>query len=382
MKKTLVLLSFLTALTLSFQALAQEEVDYVALAGMLIKNGYFDRAETTLEKINLKEDPYDKSRYLALRGMILLNQKKYIEAQDFFTRALSEKEADPEIYLYQAETLFHLKEFDRALETIQKSDPESKKTSGYFVLQSNILWQQGKKDNAWEVLRTAPQAGVPREVLIKQQFQYVLEEGLYLTAQDLIYLALKLNVRAKDVAVMAGLLREKKQVRLGVGPLELAKYRWPQSTEILLELAYSYLKMEKTLSAATLLESAARLKPELANEAVELLRHAGKDFRAEILLASIPDESSELKQRVGIYLSRERYDLVAHLSPRLSSTGLLQDEELRYALAYSFYALGEFEKAQWHLNQLGREDLFEKALEIKKTIADCRETPWLCHESI
>lgn len=363
-------------------AQAQEEVDYVALAGMLIKNGYHDRAESTLDKINLKEDPVNLSQYLALRGMISLQKKNYSEAEEYFLKALKDEEADKEIYLYLAESQYSQKQFDKAHASLQLTDKDSQKTAGYFILLSNVLWSMNQKAQAWDVLRNAPKFGVASEVLIKQQFQYVLEEGLYHTAQDLIYFALKLDIKAKDLAVMAGLLREKGQVKLAMGPLELAKYRWPDSTEVLLELSYCYLKTDKPLAAATLLETAARLKPELATEAVELLRNAGKDFRAEILLASIADESSELRQRVGIYLSRERYDLVAHLSPRLSQSGLLEDEELRYALAYSFYSLGEFEKAQGHLDQLGREDLFKKALEIKKTIADCRENPWLCHENI
>lgn len=369
-------------LGLSLTAQAQEEVDYVALAGMLIKNGYHDRAESTLDKINLKEDPVNLSQYLALRGMISLQKKNYSEAEEYFLKALKDEEADKEIYLYLAESQYSQKQFDKAHASLQLTDKDSQKTAGYFILLSNVLWSMNQKAQAWDVLRNAPKFGVASEVLIKQQFQYVLEEGLYHTAQDLIYFALKLDIKAKDLAVMAGLLREKGQVKLAMGPLELAKYRWPDSTEVLLELSYCYLKTDKPLAAATLLETAARLKPELATEAVELLRNAGKDFRAEILLASIADESSELRQRVGIYLSRERYDLVAHLSPRLSQSGLLEDEELRYALAYSFYSLGEFEKAQGHLDQLGREDLFKKALEIKKTIADCRENPWLCHENI
>ena len=95
----------------------------------------------------------------------------------------------------------------------------------------------------------------------------------------------------------------------------------------------------------------------------------------------IHDENKELRQRVGIYLGKGRYDLVTLLSPRLAKSGVLSDQEMRYALAYSFYATGDFKKAEWHLNQISQENLFSKALEIKKTMAECRETPWVCHEN-
>lgn len=361
---------------------AQEEVDYLGLAAMLIKNGYMDRAETTLDKINLKEDPVDLSQYRALRGMIALSKKQHSEAETLFLSALENEEADREIYLYLAEAQYSRKDYLKAEASLLKADPQSRKTPGFFILYANILWSQGKKDQAWEVLRKAPSQGVAPEVLLKQQFQFVLEEGLYHTARELIFLAVQLDMKAKDIATMAGLLREKQQVRLAIAPLEWAKLKWPQSTEVLMELAYCYLKEEKELAAAMLLEAAARSKPELASEAVELLRHARKPFRAEVLLSLIQDESKELRQRVGIYLGKERYDLVAYLSGRLSQAGLLQDEELRYALAYSFYVLGDFEKAQWHLSKIAREDLFAKALEIRKSMEDCRETPWVCHENL
>jgi len=373
-------LIFLSVLFFSGPAWSQSEVDHLAVASMMIKNGYPDRAQTALDKINLDEDYVDLSKYKALLGMIQLSQKNYKKAEALFEEALSEKNPDPEIFMYLAESQFMDGRVKEARESIQKTDAESQKTPGYYILYSNILWAQGEKIAAWDVLRNAPR-DLSKGALLKQQFRFLMEEGLYLTAKDLIFSGIKEGLSPKDVAVMAGLLREKGQIKEARSPLEWAHIKWPRSREINLELAFNYLKTDHTLAAASLLESAARRDPDLAPDAVELLRNAGKIFRAEILLSLIHDENKELRQRVGIYLGKGRYDLVTLLSPRLAKSGVLSDQEMRYALAYSFYATGDFKKAEWHLNQISQENLFSKALEIKKTMAECRETPWVCHEN-
>ena len=62
----------------------------------------------------------------------------------------------------------------------------------------------------------------------------------------------------------------------------------------------------------------------------------------------------------------------------LRRVGLLDDEDLRYALAYAYFKNGDFEATERQLQQLTRPDLFRKAAELRSAIQDCAEDTWQC----
>ena len=62
----------------------------------------------------------------------------------------------------------------------------------------------------------------------------------------------------------------------------------------------------------------------------------------------------------------------------LRRTGLIDDEDIRYALAYAVFKTGEFDTAELYLQKLERPDLFRKAAELRRAIQDCAEDRWKC----
>ena len=62
----------------------------------------------------------------------------------------------------------------------------------------------------------------------------------------------------------------------------------------------------------------------------------------------------------------------------LRRVGLMEDEDLRYALAYALFKTGDFDGAERHLAALTRPDLFRKAAELRSAIQDCAEDSWKC----
>jgi hypothetical protein len=62
----------------------------------------------------------------------------------------------------------------------------------------------------------------------------------------------------------------------------------------------------------------------------------------------------------------------------LTRLGLLDDEDIRYALAYAYFKTGDFEATERQLQQLTRPDLFRKAAELRSAIQDCAEDTWQC----
>jgi hypothetical protein len=62
----------------------------------------------------------------------------------------------------------------------------------------------------------------------------------------------------------------------------------------------------------------------------------------------------------------------------LTRLGLLDDEDIRYALAYAYFKNGDFESTERQLQQLTRPDLFRKAAELRSAMQDCAEDRWQC----
>ena len=143
-------------------------------------------------------------------------------------------------------------------------------------------------------------------------------------------------------------------------------------------LAHVYIDQEQLSAAADLLYSAALLDPALLPEAAELYRRSGQVFRALTLNGQLTDQPEKFRQRLAIYLELQNFEQAAAMETPLYRVGLLEDEDLRYAIAYALFKSGEFDRAETHLAQLTRPDLFRKAAELRRAIEDCLEDSWKC----
>ena len=57
---------------------------------------------------------------------------------------------------------------------------------------------------------------------------------------------------------------------------------------------------------------------------------------------------------------------------------MLDDENLRYALAYSYYTVGDYKNSEAHLKQISDSELFSKATVIRKNIEKCTNDSMEC----
>jgi hypothetical protein len=143
-------------------------------------------------------------------------------------------------------------------------------------------------------------------------------------------------------------------------------------------LAHVYIERGEMSSAADLLYKAALLDPTLMGEAAELYRRSGQTFRAMNLNGQLLDQEEKLRQRLALYLEMGNYEQAAAMEVPLRRVGLLAEEDLRYAIAYSHFKTGDFGAAEEHLTALNRPDLFRKAAELRRAIQDCAEESWKC----
>lgn len=186
------------------------------------------------------------------------------------------------------------------------------------------------------------------------------------------------DVTADDYVAVGEGLRRSKQFERAREILESAHLRFPESEKLLVLLAHVYLDEERPLVAAMLFEEASRLDPKYALEAAELYLRAERYERALTLNGRVLDQAAKMKQRLSILLELERYESITAMAPRLSRLGMLEDDNVRYALAYGYFKNGELESAERHLRFIRDSRLFDSAMQLRRAMDACRKAGWEC----
>ena len=374
----------LTVFVMTPMIFAQEtEVDHLALASLLIKDGNYGRAQRTLTKVTKEEREKNEVLLETLWGMVFLQQQKYEKALEKINKALSLGSQEKELFLYRAEALVQMgDQIDLALNDLEKIALEDKKKLPYFLIKAEGLWKQGYKIKAWRTLDQALQHGLSLAVITKKKFFYLLEEGLFISAQEMAFSLFSVPESFNDILAMASQLRIKKEYQKSLELLQVLQFLRPEKEMVALEMAQNYLALEQSFSAALILEKAAKHNVSLSFEASEMLRQVGKSYRARFLNMSTLDPTKRLKQKLSLFLEDDDYHSLKFLIPQLRKNQMLEDQEIRYAVAYSLFKTGDFRSSEDYLNSIDKDGLFEKSIELKQEILNCEKQRWACNETI
>ena len=363
----------------------EEDLDRLSLASLLIGDGNYARARGVLAAVDQDDPELDAVRYNSLDGLVALNLDELPRAESAFERALEagrESEQDPAdvIWLYLAQARFGQEDYAGTLEALDGADTETTELPSVYLMRAQSHWQLGSYQAAWRVLangagRFPDRAGE----FTRQQVFLLVEQGLYQEAAEVGQRFMAAGEATVDDAVAIGnALREAGELDKALRILEAARLEDGNNVRLSRVLARTWLDREQFLPAADILNQAARIDPELLVEAAELYRRAGWLMQALTLNARVIDQPKKLKQRMAILIELGRFDQAAGMESDLVRTGLLGDEDIRYALAYALFKTGRFERAEHHLSELTRSDLFRKANELRRAMEQCGDEPWLC----
>lgn len=358
---------------------SEEEVDYVALAAILIKDGYYDRAENAILKVNTETKDLDLVRFHTLKGLIFLNKKEFKIAKDSFLKAIKAGQTETVIYLYLAQTEYGLKEYTNAIQSIKKAGNQIQSSVNAFILLASCYWNLHEPSNSFETLIQAEKLFPTEKKIKRTRIFFLVELGLFQRASELGQDYIKNNIIKEDDFIAIGeALINGNALEKAILFMEKAKLSFPESKSITLLLAKVYLLEKKPLVAVSLIEKFAYTNQELTVEVAELYLKMGKIQQAKFWNTRIKDQKIKIKQRLAIILSEENFELAASMETRLSRLDLLSDEDIRYALAYSLFKTGHFDKAKKHLLHLKRADLFKNANELRKAMEICTNSPYMC----
>jgi thioredoxin-like negative regulator of GroEL len=360
-------------------AAKQADVDYLALAALLTRDGEFERAAQALANVDPAVPGTDLARFHTVRGLLAQEDRRHADAADAFATAAAAGEVDPLIHLYRAQALFQLERYGDAVAAIEAAGDAVDALSGAWLMRAHAQWMLGRRQAALDTLAQADQRFPDNPGFQRRKLFYLIDAGLFLPAADVgrDYLR-RVDGKPEDYVAIGTALRRARQYDEALRFLEAARIAHPSDGAIVRALAQTWLERGNPLSAAELLAVEAERDPALLVEAAELFRRAGHLQRALALNSRVADSSRKLKQRVGLLLAARRYEQVIGLESALARAGLFADEDVRYALAYAHYSGGSFEAAETHLAALTRPDLFRRATELRRLMLECRDARWTC----
>lgn len=378
--------------TASFAAKKRVAVNYLDLAAVMARDGNYERAEVALQQVDTTDDKLDRARFHLVKGLVELNRSLYSEAAKDFQRSISAAEAQqkenpdeakgpqPILFVYLGQALFYSNEFDGALAAMARAGSEADKIKSTFALRGECLWKIGRKRESWAMLNRGIRRYPKYHELLRRKLYYAIDMKLYKVAAELgtEYLQ-RSNAGFKDYLAIGQALTRSGSSKQGLRFLELARLRAPTEPLSGIELARAYKEREQFRTAAAILQRVALFgKPEAFVEAAELYRSAGEELQALALNRFVVDSKARLRQRLAIALDLRDYSVVTTMEKDLVRSELIQDENIRYAVAYAHFKTGNFPRTRSLLKGLKSSELFRKGTALREAMNRCADSPWSC----
>lgn len=372
------------------------EVDYLALAARLISDGNYDRARTTLLRLDPDSADLEKGRYYTLKGLIALRQEQPQEAMEALQQALNiyaarakekagKQQADAlqqdsqRAHLYMAQAAMGAKKYRRALRELDAGGEVADAIPAVHQLRAQAHWELKDYGGAFAALDRGSERFAGDYRFLRAKVFYAIHLGLYQHAAELgqRYLTLA-SPQPQDVVAIGSALRKSGQTDAALALLERARLNNPQDRDLTVELAHAWLDKEQPVMAADLFAEAAIYHQDLRLEAAELQRRAGRFHRALLLNAAVADQARKYRQRLGILVAMESWEQAALMGDALRRNGLMAEDEIRYAYAYALFRTGDYNSAGQVLSGISHGEAFRRATALRQAMERCREASWQC----
>ena len=344
-------------------------VDHLGVAAVLIRDGNYERAMQSLEKVDLSDDKVDKARYYTLLGLVQLRRSLFEDAVGSFKRAIAEGQNDPALNAYIAQGYFALGNYEETIRAINRL-PGMNQFPDLYGMKSQSFWFLGSTVEAFAILEKGITVFPRKKEFLQQKIVYLLELELNQEAAEISkkYISLLSDDDAESyISISQALLRagEKDEA---VFIMEMARLRFRDNQRVRLGLAQVYAQSEKLYTAASLVEEAALYDPDLYVQSAELYRRAGKLDRALYLNSLVTDQKQKIEQRFNIFLDQRKFENAYALEERMRRYGSFEDDAYGYAFAYVLFQLQKYDEAVTYLNAITSATIFRDATQLRQAI--------------
>jgi tetratricopeptide (TPR) repeat protein len=426
MLKKIITLSVVLFLTHTLQAKEPEEqtINHMEIATIMYYDGKYDKALEELQKAKESHTEIAWDKYHNMRGLIFLKEEKYhasivsfkeaIEAtrhkvylppvedkpkREYLFKVFSSKKEvkepvvkkpvfDPEklrrdqieeIYIYLSQAYYKAGQYINAVHALDAAGEKGRANASLFTLRAECYWKAGQKASAIDALSRGSKLFPKDATLLKQKFYYFAELKLYQAAIDAAKAYMKkMPANVQEYITLAQMLQSGGESEQAIKVLEEARLKFPTSAKASILMGYYYNQKEMPYITADLFEKGSYYDPKYLKEAAEMHRRNGALTHALYLNSRMKDMEEKTKQQVAIYISKGEFEKVIGLRDALDRYGLLKNDNMRYALAYAYYVIKDYDNAEVYLKKIEDDELFSKATVIRKNIEKCKSNPLEC----
>lgn len=397
------------------------EVDHLALASMMVYDGNFAKANAELAEAKKRNANLDLAKYYTIKGVIAMRQEKHEAAirdlkqavnatktkvyvapkaqkekrkhlfaigseakvetiqKPLFDTKKKREEALRKLYVYLSQESYKVKAYMQTITYLDLQGKQGRNQASKYMLRADCYWKVDDKEKAVAMLSQGAKAFPSDQSLLKQKFYYFAELGLYQEAiQSAKAYMKRAKPNAKEYMALAQMLMAGGQREEAIKVLEEAKMRFPKNAKVNMILGHGYMKKGMEFSTASLFEEASYYEHKYVKEAAELHRRVGLIPHALYLNSQISDKQEKLKQKIALYVDRQEYEKVIGLIDALKRYKMLDNDSIRYAVAYAYYMAKDYEEAEVQLKKITDNALFSKATIIRKNIEKCQDNSMEC----
>ena len=398
------------------------EVDHLSLASMMVYDGKFKKAKAELEEARKYDEDLDMSKYYTIKGVISMRQERHSQAITYLKKAVVETKAKvyrapqaakvkrkhlfsiasgaektvkrqkvafdgekirreqlQKLYSNLSQESYKVKNYLDTIKYLDLQGPEGRDQAAEYMLRADCYWKSGNKDASVSILTKGAKAFPRDQSLLKQKFYYFTESGLYQEAIASAKAYMKrAKPNAKEYMALSQMLLAGGQRDEALKVLEETKMLFPKDAKVNMLLGHMYMKKSMEYITANLFEQGSYYEHKYVKEAAELYRRVGLIPHALYLNSQISDKTEKLKQKIAIYVDRQEYEKIIGLIDALKRYKMLDDDAIRYAVAYAYYMAKDYEEAEVQLKQITDNELFSKATIIRKNIEKCQDNSMEC----
>ncbi len=426
MLKKIITLSCVLFSVVTLQAREPEAqtINHMEIATIMYYDGKYDKA---LEELQMAKDSHTKiewDKYHNMRGLIFLKNENYDSSISAFKKAIiatqqksytppveekpkreylfsafsskKKEEAsvvkkpafDPEklrkdqieeIYIYLSQAYYKAEQYINAVHALDAAGEKGRARASLFTLRAECYWKADQKGAAIDALSRGAKLFPDDAMLLKQKFYYFAELKLYQAsiAAAKAYMK-KLPANAQEYISLAQMLQSGGESEEAIKVLEEAKLKFPSSAKVYILLGHYYNQKDMPHVTADLFEKGSLYNPDYLKEAAEMYRRNGELAHALYLNSMMMDKEEKTKQKVAIFIGKGEFEKIIGIKDALDRYGLLQNDNMRYALAYAYYMVKDYDSAEAHLKKIEDDELFSKSTVIRKNIEKCRSNSLEC----
>ncbi|MFT7879320.1 MAG: hypothetical protein ABXS91_02910 [Sulfurimonas sp.] len=425
LKKLLTLtVVFFCVLTLQAKESEDKTINHMEIATIMYYDGKYDKALEALQRAKESHTEIEWDKYHNMRGLIFLKNENYRSSIDAFKKAIlatrkkvytppvedtpqreylfklfsdNEKVKKPvvkkpvfdpeklrkeqieEIHLYLSQAYYKAEQYLDAVHALDAAGEKGRARASLFTLRAECYWKADQKGSAIDALSRGSKLFPEDATLLKQKFYYFAELKLYQASIEAAKAYMKrVPANAQEYISLAQMLQSGGESEQAIQILEEAKLKFPSSAKVHILLGHYYNQKEMPHITAGLFEEGSFYDATYLKEAAEMYRRNGALAHALYLNSMMKDREEKTKQKVAIYIGKGEFEKIIGLKDALDRYGLLENDTMRYALAYAYYMVKEYEQAEAHLKKIEDDELFSKATVIRKNIEKCRNNSLEC----